>query len=906
MSGSSNVRGLLAERQRMRKGRDKVMELHILENRKRGGYTTFGGVWKKGEARGERFSLSDEWGRRIPVQSRIMAYWPDGSVKWSAHTADSERMGERVQLLPVLEEDDALMGGMLAGETSAGRKLSGGAESEWAEPGLDITENDGCYEVHTGKISLIVARGNALPVKYLACSVRNQEKLIAERIYPVFQLEQRGVLTEEVPKNVKDTRVQEFSGEVTSVELEQAGPLQAVFCFRGRQEKGLASMPFVIRMYLWADSEKIRFVHTFLYDGDEQRDYLKGMGIRFDLKPGGKSYNRHVQFASEGIAFHEAAVLLASRIPRLTEEPLRRQMNGELYQYGDGTAEEEAAADLPVWNHYSILQDSAWHYSIRKRTKEECCKLNCRQGKRANGVMAVTGENGGMLLGIRDFWQKCPSGLEVNGLADDTSRCTAWFYSPEAEAYDFRHYDTKSYPYSSYEGFEEVGASAYGIGVTSECQIAFTGGVPSEDEINAYAERIQKPCVYVGMPEYYHEKRAFGCWSLPGYETEMERWLEHQLEKAFAFYEKETENRSWYGLFDYGDVMHSYDAIRHTWKYDTGGFAWQNTELIPTYWLWIYFLRTGREDVFTFAEAMTRHCSEVDIYHFGEWKGLGSRHNVRHWGCSCKEPRIAMAGHHRFLYYLTGDLRLGDVLDEVRDADYSMVKIPQTQVQEPDGTARPGARSGPDWSSFVSNWMTAYERTLDEKWCGRIRAGIADIWETPFGLASGPDYYYDVESAHLIYRGEMENTPNQHLQICMGGLQVWLETADLLEDERLNILLERLGAFYLLSPEEKSRLTDGKIEKRPFSWPVFASGAVAYSAMRRGDAALAKQAWNLILGELLEKGGPEGYKPECYGQGEDFAGFQEIPWNTTNCTSQWCLNTMMCLEFIREYLPDTL
>lgn len=58
----------------------------------------------------------------------------------------------------------------------------------------------------------------------------------------------------------------------------------------------------------------------------------------------------------------------------------------------------------------------------------------------------------------------------------------------------------------------------------------------------------------------------------------------------------------------------------HCWRYDMGGFAWQNTELVPTYWLWLYFLRTGREDVFTVAEAMSRHCSEVDFYHFGRWQ----------------------------------------------------------------------------------------------------------------------------------------------------------------------------------------------------------------------------------------------------------------------------------------------
>lgn len=53
------------------------------------------------------------------------------------------------------------------------------------------------------------------------------------------------------------------------------------------------------------------------------------------------------------------------------------------------------------------------------------------------------------------------------------------------------------------------------------------------------------------------------------------------------------------------------------------------------------YLRSGRADVFRFAEAMTRHTGEVDVYHLGEWRGLGSRHNVQHWGCSAKQLRIS-------------------------------------------------------------------------------------------------------------------------------------------------------------------------------------------------------------------------------------------------------------------------
>lgn len=852
------------------------MILHRLSGRAEGGYTTFGCVWDKGEAEGSCFSLTDNNGEEIPVQSGVTAYWPDGSVKWSVHTADSDRMGGSAELLPACQSSKVCM----------------------EQEGIRIQEQEGCYKVDTGVLSLEVPSAGSLPASCLSWNIRLYGQKKAEKIYPVFSLERRqeqdgnlGIIFEQ------QRTVREYCGEITSVELEERGPLQAVFCFKGKHVTGEeAAMPFVIRMFLWNHSREIRFVHTFLYDGEEKRDFLKGMGIRFLTCLSGKSYHHHIQFPTDKGVFHEASVLLQGWHTGLEPGAFVRQLRGETMDNGTCGDADQAASMLPVWDRYFMFQDSAYHYAIRKQTQKECCELVCLQGRRAPGVMAVSGDSGGILLGIRNFWQKYPSGLEAAGISKYQCQCTAWFYSPEAESYDFRHYSTRSFPKSCYEGFENVGASAYGIGVTSECSVLFSESLPADQEVNDFAERVQKPVVYVGTPEFYHEKRAFGYWSLPKSDTLTEQWLEDQMEKAFTFYKEEVEKRDWYGLFDYGDIMHTYDPVRHTWLYDTGGFAWQNTELVPTYWLWLYFLRTGREDVFTMAEAMTRHCSEVDLYHFGPLKGLGSRHNVRHWGCSCKEPRMSMAGHQRFLYYLTGDYRLGDVMWDVIDVDRKMAEFRHSRERQPDGSSRANVRSGPDWSSLVSNWMTAYERTLDVTYKEKIERGIRDIADTPFGLVSGPDFYYEADTAHLIYHGETEDTPNQHLQICMGGLQIWLETADFLENDTLKNLLVGLGSFYFLDKEEKARITDGKIVNRPFSWPMLAAGVAAYAAMRNRDRALAEKTWGILINELLEQNGKEGFVRASR--------FEDIPWITTNRTSQWCLNVMMCMEFIGNQLED--
>ena len=77
------------------------MKLHNLRKVKASGYTTWGCMWEQGRCgQDTEYVCTNEWGEQIPMQSRITAYWPDGSVKWTAHTADSALLGENIEVLP--------------------------------------------------------------------------------------------------------------------------------------------------------------------------------------------------------------------------------------------------------------------------------------------------------------------------------------------------------------------------------------------------------------------------------------------------------------------------------------------------------------------------------------------------------------------------------------------------------------------------------------------------------------------------------------------------------------------------------------------------------------------------------------------------------------------------------------
>lgn len=846
------------------------MELHLLNNRHTGGYVSFGSCWSKGELTSSDFVLTSADDKEIPAQHEIAARWSDGSVKWVRHSADSEHMGRQVILSAEVPK-------------SLNKRIQ-------------IKETEQGYSINTGRITLAIPKAGR---EALAEDVRLDGILRIEKIQPVFELERR-----EEGVEFDTVRVYHCQSRIDTVTVEVAGPVLLVVKYTGLYCAEMGLMPFSIRLTIGLDSDELKFENTFFYSGGESRDYLKGFGIRLDAALTGMSCNRHIKFGIDNDVFHEMAQYIYSYEPRTPIELRQSQMNGEMLEPSELLC--KAAADLPTWNRYMLTQLTADSFSIVKQTKKECCLLDVRNGRRAPGTMSVTGENGGLMVGIKDFWQRFPSGLEVKNLSGDTAGCYAWFHSPQAGAMDYRHYDTRSYWRSNYEGYPEPGASANGIATTSECFVKLTDHIPPDEAFLSFTNRTQKPAVYVAAPEIYHEKRAFGFWSLPCRETAEERRLEELLSMAVDVYQSEIEKRSWYGLYNYGDVMHSYDEVRHCWKYDFGGCAWQNTELVPTYWLWLYFMRTGREDVFTMAEAMSRHCSETDVYHFGPMKGIGSRHNVRHWGCSCKEPRISMAGHHRPMFYLTGDRRLGDYFDEVINAPESLVNLyfyydTFMQDKPTEQEAHLLARTGPDWAAFVSDWATAYERTLDDSYRQKILRGVKGIQRAPMRLASGPSFAFDPATGDMTYCGEF--IPNIHLTLCMGGPQVWLEVAEAVDCPELYQLTADYGRFYMLTDAERLAESKGLTNGKQFVMDYVASALAAFCASRNKDTDLAARAWLALMDASPCCDDSDGFVEKAYGQFADGSSKRDIPWIATNHISQWCLNVIMALEFIRDSLP---
>ena len=296
-----------------------------------------------------------------------------------------------------------------------------------------------------------------------------------------------------------------------------------------------------------------------------------------------------------------------------------------------------------MWNDYKQVQPNADGFTIQKRTNPESCWLDASAGRRASGLVFAGDVSGGLALGLRHFWQSFPASLEVRNATTEAAELQVWLWSPDAAPMDLRHYDTRAHDLdSSYEDVQPGFSTPHGVGRTSEMTLFPSAGVPAKEDMAHQARTAQQPPLLVVSPQHLHDAKVFGIWSLADRSTEGRRAIEDHLDAAFDLYHREVEQRHWYGFWNYGDVMHQHDGPRHVWRYDIGGFAWDNTELGTDMWLWYSFLRTGRADIFRMAEAMTRHTSEVDCYHLGRFAGLGSRHNVRRppdCGCTSAADR---------------------------------------------------------------------------------------------------------------------------------------------------------------------------------------------------------------------------------------------------------------------------
>jgi hypothetical protein len=859
---------------------------------------SWGVPWPRGAMRRDQsFTLTGADGKALPLQAWPMAYWPDGSLKWSGFATVAS-----------------------AGATGPFRVAPGPSAGPVGAAAVTVRQSANAIDIDTGKLQCRLPRQGAA----LIDSMTVEGRVVARQGRLVCSLEDHS--------DPDLVRLSHFASSIKKVTVEQTGPVRAVVKIEGthKAEKGNREwLPFTVRFYFFGGQTAVRMVHSIVFDGDQEKDFIRGLGVVFAVPMREQIHNRHVRFSAEGEGLWSEPLepLTGARglaVPGAAPGPggPGGPPGGELYALqlaGQRVPNKEAfnqqgqflLNNWAVWDSYKLVQSTADGFQIQKRTNPQSCWLFAGAGKRASGLVFTGDVSGGLGVAVKNFWQSHPASLEVLNATRDAADLRVWLWSPDAEAMDLRHYDTKNHTLeASYEDVQPGFSTANGVGRTSELTLFPSAGVPAKEETTRQARLNAEPPLLVCTPERYHSVSAFGVWSLPDRSTALKRTVEAALDGALELYKKEVEQRHWYGFWDYGDVMHAYDPARHTWRYDIGCYAWDNTELGTDMWLWYSFLRTGRADIFRMAEAMTRHTSEVDSYHSGRFAGLGSRHNVRHWGCGAKEARISQAAFRRFHYYLTTDERTGDLMRSVVDVDNKIVEIDPMRLASPrTGPIQyPGRiRGGPDWLACVGNWMTEWERTGDAKYRDKILAGMDSIAKMPYGFMTGPNtlYGYDPKTGAL-YPLVPDGFGTYNLQVIQGGAEVAFE---------LNQLIDHAGwqkAFL-----QYCRLTGAPKDVVAKDMTSGAEGddgsyagvgrMAAYAYSKTHNAAFITRA----VAQLGSAGGfrrmPGGAYATQHVAGPDVINpVDEAPGVSTNSTAQDSLTAIQVLELCKDQLPAEL
>ncbi|UFU03925.1 Tat pathway signal sequence domain protein [Ruania suaedae] len=745
----------------------------------------FGVPWERGALSSvDRLALNTDGGDQVPVQNWPLAFWPDGSVKWSGHAVPANSG---------LAENLTLSRGRPAAPSSRARART--------RPGNRLRNIPETVEVSTGVITLSIPTSGTTVLSSLKRGSR--EQAASGKLVLLLETPDEG--------EYAGSSIDSYTGEVSEVTIEQNGPVLVVVKVTGSyvNSDGRKTLPFTLRLELTAGSDAVQATHYFIFDGDQHTDFIRGLGLRWNVPMSDEMHNRHIRFVGEDSGIWGEAVRLLS--------PLRRDVGGSIKrQQFEGVATAPVSqwpsnvrggiGDIPLWSDFKLVQLSADAFHIGKRTDADSAWLeHAGHGRRAKGVGWIGGATGGgIAFGMKDFWQRHPTQLDVRGAATDTATVTAWFWSPESPAMDLRNYSDERHGLSLlYEepgrGFEDEVATPEGVARSNEITLWALAETPSREALVRLGDIVSEPPRLLPTPEYLAAVQPFGRWSLPNRDTPERAAVEDALDEFMEFFHGQVEQRRWYGFWHYGDIMHTYDDTRHEWRYDAGGFAWAQGELGPDQGMWYQFMRTGREDYFRFAEAMTLCVAEGAVHHDGLFAGLGSRHAVVKWGDGAKETRISASQMKRFYYYLTADERVGDYMRYTLRADETQLTVPPLREAFPDPSGdRYIVRFGPDWIAMASNWLTEWERTGNETYRDRIQRGLEDMSAMDLGMftGNGGSVAFDPADGSLEDVGISQSPSN--ISLLFGGQQILYELYDVIDSpefkqELLNFSVARTG-----------------------------------------------------------------------------------------------------------------
>ncbi len=299
------------------------------------------------------WSLTDPDGRRLPVQTQVLAAWPDGGVKW---------------LLA-----DFVLDAVAAGRTEIALQQVN------ADPlhRLSLSESGPEITVDTGRVTFHLSR-NRLPLL---------NRVVADETDRIEPGSVRCLLT--------DASGRQAEGRVDRVDIEARGPVRATIFAEG-VFTGSAACRFKARLSFFAGTDLVRLQWT-LHNPNRARH----RGGLWDLGDPGS------------ILFHDVSLQIGNRhsaksLIRWTVEagPSWQQTETDAFEiYQDSSGGENWQSRNHV-NREGRVPCTFSGYRVRTGSQET-------RGRRAVPLLAIAGRRGCVTVAVPEFWQQFPKALEV-------------------------------------------------------------------------------------------------------------------------------------------------------------------------------------------------------------------------------------------------------------------------------------------------------------------------------------------------------------------------------------------------------------------------------------------------------------------------------------------------------------
>ena len=405
-----------------------------------------------------------------------------------------------------------------------------------------------------------------------------------------------------------------------TVELEEVGSLRVVIKCSGAFEAdipmhhyaGYRPFQMVTRIYAYAGQTHLRILHTVVVACNPRETEVEEIALRVPVS------------LKNGVRFRAASL-------RPTEGSLRSDEAILLGQRSD--------------NQFRVEQQRAG----QQRTIAE--------GQQTEGWMTVEDDHVGVGVGLRYMPEEYPKALRAAGTGEGID--VFLWKDIDGKRISFKRYAEVV----SWEEGEGVYSDGTGTAKTSEFFVCFYRAKESDDIPDRLRGLLTPPHVAID-PEWGAKCEVTG-----GFAPADAKQFPESERMMTGFLDWLTRNIQlgrWYGFFDWGDVLVAWEQEANDWRF-YGRWGWCNSEWDPRHGVWIQYLRTGRADYFQLGESMTRHSADVDTCHFHPFRpymvGGCFRHSTDHFG---DEP----CASHTFVdnwidyYYLTGDLRTYEVLEE--------------------------------------------------------------------------------------------------------------------------------------------------------------------------------------------------------------------------------------------------